>query len=69
MQLQINIQDGVWEEFTKLGLKTKNVDGIIEEAMKKYIAMMKNYRKLLGLKGKVKWEGNLDEMRSSRFEP
>jgi hypothetical protein len=67
MQLQVNIQDGVWDEFTKLGLKTKDVDKITEEAIKKYIAMMKNYKRLLNLKGKVEWEGDIDEMRSSRL--
>jgi ubiquinone biosynthesis protein Coq4 len=67
MQLQVNIQDGVWDEFTELGLKTKDVDKITEEAIKKYIAMMKNYKRLLNLKGKVEWEGDIDEMRSSRL--
>lgn len=67
MQLQVNIQDGVWEEFTKLDLKTKDVDKIAEDAIKKYIAMMKNYKRLLNLKGKVEWEGDIDEMRRSRI--
>jgi hypothetical protein len=34
MQLQVNIHDGVWDEFTKLSLKTKDVDKITEEARK-----------------------------------
>ena len=67
MQVQINIQDRVWNDFVKLGLKKLDIDRITEEALKKHIKRVKIYKKLLALEGKVTWEGNLDEMRSSRI--
>lgn len=42
------------------GLKTKKQ--IVEEGLKLLI-QMKNQSQLRSLRGKLKWEGNLDEMR------
>lgn len=42
-------------------LKTKK--DIIDSALKEYIKLCKR-RKMLDLKGKIEWEGNLDEMRA-----
>ena len=46
-------------EFTQL--KTKK--DIIESALKEYVKLCKR-RKMLDLRGKIVWEGNLDEMRA-----
>ncbi len=44
------------------GLKTKKK--VIEEALKLYVQML-HQKALLELRGKLKWEGNLDEMRTN----
>lgn len=41
-------------------IKTKK--GVVEYALKELIALNKR-KSILNLKGKLKWEGNLDEMR------
>ncbi|WP_033922109.1 type II toxin-antitoxin system VapB family antitoxin [Sphingomonas sp. 37zxx] len=38
---------------------------VIDEALRTYVRL-KNQRSLLALKGTVKWEGDLDEMRQNR---
>ena len=45
------------------GLKTKKE--VVEEGLR-LLVKVKNQAKLKKLKGKLKWEGNLDEMRENR---
>jgi Arc/MetJ family transcription regulator len=49
-------------KYTGITTKKKLVDFALRELIKR-----KERKKILGLKGKLHWEGNLDEMRSSRF--
>lgn len=67
MQVQVNIQDKLWQESLKLGIKEKDITMLAEDALKKHISRLKNYRELLLLEGKINWEGNIDEMRRSRI--
>lgn len=65
MRTNIVIDDRLMKEAQRLsGIKTKKET--IEEALKNFIRInkQKEFRKL---KGKIKWEGNLDEMRSSKW--
>ena len=48
------------EVLEKTGIKTKRED--VEEGMK-LLLKMKNQEKILELRGKIHWEGDLDEMR------
>lgn len=67
MHVQVNIQDKLWQESLKLGIKEKDINKIAQDALKRHIKQLKSYRKLLELEGKVKWEGSVDEMRRSRI--
>lgn len=49
-------------ELTKMKTKKEVVNFAISELVKKL-----KRKKILELEGKVKWEGNLDEMREERF--
>lgn len=63
MRTNIDIDDGLLKEAMKYsGAKSKK--NIVNEALEEYIKMQKRL-KMKSLFGKVKWEGNLDEMRSS----
>ena len=64
MRTNIVIDDKLMEEAQKVsGLKTKKET--VEEALKKFIQLNKQ-KEFLKLRGKIKWEGNLDEMREGR---
>lgn len=67
MQVQVNIQDKLWKESEKFGIKKKDITRLAEDALKRHIKHLKSYRKLLALEGKVKWEGSIDKMRRSRI--
>ena len=67
MHVQVNIQDKLRQESLKLGIKEKDINKIAQDALKKHIKQLKSCRKLLKLEGKVKCEGNIDEMRRSRI--
>ncbi|MBI3600187.1 MAG: type II toxin-antitoxin system VapB family antitoxin [Nitrospinae bacterium] len=61
----IELNDRLVEEAIKLThIRTKKeiVNYAIEELVKKF-----RKKKILELEGKVKWEGNLDEMRKTRI--
>lgn len=49
--------------YTGLGTKKDVVQFALEEIVRR-----KERKKILGLQGKVHWEGNLDEMRRNRFD-
>ncbi len=62
MRTNIELDDVLVKQAIKLSkLKTKRE--VVQEALKSYVASMEK-RKLLDLKGRVSWEGNLKEMRS-----
>jgi Arc/MetJ family transcription regulator len=48
------------------GLKTKRA--VVEEALRVMIRL-KEQAQVRNLRGKLSWEGDLDEMREGRFEP
>lgn len=62
MRTNIDIDDKLLEDAIKwTGFKSKKetVNHALEELIK-----LEKRKKLLSLRGKVKWEGNLDEMRT-----
>lgn len=62
MRTNIDIDDRLMEEALRVSnIKTKKE--VVEQALDVYIRLLKQKR-ILELKGKVKWDGNLDEMRS-----
>lgn len=62
MRTNIEIEEAVVREIMKLeAIKTRKK--AIENALRRYLRHLAQLD-LLKLKGKVKWEGNLDEMRS-----
>lgn len=62
MRTNINIDDKLMDQALRLShAKTKKE--VVEEALRNYIRIL-SQKDLLKLKGKVKWEGDLDEMRS-----
>jgi len=64
MRTNVVINDKLMESALKTsGLKTKK--DAIEEGLK-LLVQMKGQEKIKGFRGKLKWTGNLDEMRSDR---
>ena len=63
MRTNIVIDDSLMSTALELsGLKTKK--NIIDQALRLYVQML-HQKELLKLRGKLKWEGNLDEMRTN----
>ncbi|MGD9162274.1 MAG: type II toxin-antitoxin system VapB family antitoxin [Desulfobacteraceae bacterium] len=61
MRTNIDIDDELLDSAMNItSIKTKK--GIVEYALKELIALHKR-RAILNLRGKVKWEGDLDKMR------
>ena len=61
MRTNVVLDDYVMNTALEIGgLKTKKAT--IENALKLFI-QVKGQQKIKGLRGKIKWEGNLDEMR------
>jgi len=61
MRTNVVLDDAVMKTALKIGgFKTKKAT--IENALKLFI-QIKGQQKIKELKGKIKWEGNLDEMR------
>jgi Arc/MetJ family transcription regulator len=66
MRTNIIIDDKLIEQgmkYTGIKTKTKLVDFALRELLRR-----KKRKEILKLKGKLHWEGNLDEMRSVRFD-
>lgn len=63
MRTNINIDNSLINKAKKLG-KIKTKKEVVNLALESYIKSL-NRKKLLELAGKVKWEGNLKQMRSS----
>ncbi|MAT98694.1 MAG: DUF2191 domain-containing protein [Anaerolineaceae bacterium] len=67
MRTNIVLDDKLVERAQALtGLKTKRA--VVEEALRVMI-QLKEQALVRDLRGKLQWEGNLDEMREGRFEP
>jgi Arc/MetJ family transcription regulator len=67
MRTNIVLDDKLVERAQELtGLKTKRA--VVEEALRIMI-QLKEQALVRDLRGKLQWEGNLDEMREGRFEP
>ena len=67
MRTNIEIDDELMQRARELtSLPTKRA--IVEEALR---LLIKQYEQaqVRQLRGKLRWEGNLDEMREGRFEP
>lgn len=58
----VDIQDDILRKASKLTGIKKKVE-LVNFALKKLVEQ-KELEKILDLKGKIKWEGNLEEMRS-----
>jgi Arc/MetJ family transcription regulator len=61
MRTSIELDDILVQQALKLS-KIKTKKGVIQEALKNYVSWMKK-KQLLSLKGQVKWDGNLKDMR------
>ena len=62
MRTNIELDDDLIKKALKISsLKTKKE--VVHEALKQYVAVMKR-RKMLKLRGRNTWSGNLSEMRS-----
>jgi Arc/MetJ family transcription regulator len=62
----INLDDTLVKEGMKLtGARTKRelVDLALRELLRR-----ENQKSILALEGRIKWEGNLDELRTDRFQ-
>ncbi len=62
MRTNIDIDDKLLSDAMKYS-KLKSKRETVNHALDEYIKLQKR-KKLLTLRGKIKWEGNLDEMRS-----
>ena len=66
MRTNIVIDDKLIEKvkkYTGISTKKKLVDFALKELIKR-----KERKEILSLKGKLRWEGDLEEIRSSRFD-
>lgn len=67
MRTNIVLDDDLMQEAAQYsGTKTKKA--LVEEALKLYI-QIRRQDGLRALRGKLHWEGNLDELRRGRFQP
>lgn len=64
MRTNIEIDDELMEEAMR-GAKTKTKRETVEQALRLLIKLNRQAG-IRSLRGKVKWEGNLDELRSAR---
>ena len=64
MKTHIELDEAVLEEVLKLGgFATKKA--AVNTALAEYANLLKR-RELLAMRGKIPWEGNLDELRADR---
>lgn len=65
MRTNIVLDDTLVERAQKLtGIKTKRA--VVEEGLRTLI-LLREQAEIRSLRGKVKWEGNLEQSRQSRF--
>ena len=64
MKTHIELDDALLEEALKMGgFPTKKA--AVNAALAEYVKMLKR-RELLAMRGKIRWEGDLDELRADR---
>ena len=64
MRTNIEINDKLMDEIMRLTrIKTKKE--VVDKALHVYVRLLKQ-RDILNLRGKVKWDGDLDDMRISK---
>jgi Arc/MetJ family transcription regulator len=64
MRTNIELDDKLIKEAKKLsGIKTKKE--IVNNALEKYVRLL-NRKRLIGLFGRVRWEGSLESWRKTR---
>jgi Arc/MetJ family transcription regulator len=67
MRTNIDIDDALMQRAMEAGgFSTKKET--VEAALVLLSRQREGFRKLRALRGKLKWEGNLDQMRQGRFE-
>ncbi|HEV2333993.1 MAG TPA: type II toxin-antitoxin system VapB family antitoxin [Stellaceae bacterium] len=65
MRTNVEIDDNLMHDALRLsGLKTKRA--LVDAALRMFVRV-KRQTDILSLAGKVRWEGNLDEMREGRL--
>ena len=65
MKTNIQIDDALVKEgFRLTGFKTKK--DLVNHALSELVRR-KNQKRILSLKGKIEWQGDLNKMRESRF--
>jgi Arc/MetJ family transcription regulator len=65
MRTNVDIDDELMEKAMQLSnLKTKKE--VVEAALQTFVRKLKQ-RRILELRGKVNWEGDLDDMRTSKY--
>jgi Arc/MetJ family transcription regulator len=64
MRTTLNIDDQALEAAMKLS-KGRTKTEVVNEALRRF-AHARNRRQLLDLRGKVEWEGNIDDLRKRR---
>jgi Arc/MetJ family transcription regulator len=65
MRTNIVLDENLMERAQKLtGIKTKR--GVVQEALRTLI-LLREQTEIRHLRGKLKWEGNLDEQRQARI--
>ncbi len=65
MKTNIEINEEALREIIRLG-KAKNKRQAINLSIKNYLKLLAQ-QQILKLRGKVKWEGDLDQMRMSKY--
>ncbi len=65
MKTNIEINEEALREIIRLG-KAKNKRQAINLSIKNYLKLLAQLQ-ILKLRGKVKWEGDLDQMRTSKY--
>jgi Arc/MetJ family transcription regulator len=66
MRTNIVLDENLIERAQKLtGIKTKRE--VVQEALRTLI-LLREQAEIRNLRGKLKWEGNLDDMRQARIE-
>lgn len=67
MRTNIVLDDDLMAEAAKFS-QSNTKKGLVEEALRLYIQIQKQAG-VRSLRGKLHWEGNLDESRRGRFQP
>jgi Arc/MetJ family transcription regulator len=64
MRTHLDLDDTLLDQVVQLG-RSPTKKAAVNAALSEYVKLLKR-RQLLDLRGKVAWEGNLDQLRASR---